>query len=106
MAHNDRFNGERYIDMTAYLAMRNIERDEMRKTKLREDWDFDAEIFTICQNKLTVLIKRLNNHLSKSVSGAKFCKPGYVCFARQSIICKNRLYTFNFSRLSGNQFIA
>jgi len=40
MVHNDRFNGERYIDMTAYLAMRNIERDEMRKTELREDWDF------------------------------------------------------------------
>jgi len=40
MVYNDRFNGERYIDMTAYLAIRNIERDEMRKTELREDWDF------------------------------------------------------------------
>jgi mRNA interferase MazF len=40
MNYQDRFNAERYLDMTAYLAMRNIEREERKKRTLREDWDF------------------------------------------------------------------
>lgn len=40
MEYQDRFNSEMYRDTTAYLAMRNIERSERRKLKLREDWDF------------------------------------------------------------------
>ena len=40
MTYQDRFNSERYLDMTAFLAIRNIERSERRKSKLREDWDF------------------------------------------------------------------
>lgn len=40
MTYQDRFNSERYIDMTAYLALRNIERNDRRQSKLRDDWDF------------------------------------------------------------------
>lgn len=40
MTYQDRFNSERYLDMTAYLAIRNIERSERRRSRLREDWDF------------------------------------------------------------------
>jgi mRNA interferase MazF len=40
MEYQDRFNGERYLDMTAYLAMKHIEETERRQRKLREDWDF------------------------------------------------------------------
>lgn len=40
MNYQDRFNGERYLDMTAYLAMKNIERKERMRGTLREDWDY------------------------------------------------------------------
>ena len=40
MTYQDRFNSEHYKDMTAYLAIRNIERSERRKSMLRNDWDF------------------------------------------------------------------
>ena len=43
MTYQDRFNSERYLDMTAFLAIRNIERKEQRErstNKLRDDWDF------------------------------------------------------------------
>lgn len=37
MNYQDRYNCERYLDMTAYLALRNIERKE-RRFSMREDW--------------------------------------------------------------------
>lgn len=37
MNYQDRYNSERYLDMTAYLALRNIEREE-RRLRMREDW--------------------------------------------------------------------
>jgi len=37
MNYQDRYNNERYLDMTAYLALRNIERRE-RRLSMREDW--------------------------------------------------------------------
>lgn len=40
MNYQDRFNSERYLDMTAYLAMKNIEREERMRRTLREDWDY------------------------------------------------------------------
>ena len=40
MTYQDRYNSERYLDMTAYFAMKNIERKEGVKTGMREDWDF------------------------------------------------------------------
>ena len=46
MTYHDRYNSEHYLDMTAYRALRNIERKERRKhkerrnSKLRDDWDF------------------------------------------------------------------
>lgn len=40
MSYQDRFNAERYLDMTAYLALKNIERSERTKRTLRDDWDF------------------------------------------------------------------
>lgn len=40
MTYQDRYNRERYLDMTAYLAMKNIERNEGRKTGMKENWDF------------------------------------------------------------------
>ena len=36
MNYQDRYNSERYLDMTAYLALRNIEREE-RRLRMRED---------------------------------------------------------------------
>lgn len=36
MEYQDRYNSERYLDMTAYLAMRNVERQERRGMK--PDW--------------------------------------------------------------------
>jgi hypothetical protein len=36
MNYQDRYNSERYLDMTAYLALRNIERKE-RRHSMRED---------------------------------------------------------------------
>ena len=38
MQYTDRYNSERYLDMTAYLAMRSIESQERRKHPMREDW--------------------------------------------------------------------
>ena len=32
MCYQDHFNSERYIDMTAFLAIRNVERQERKKT--------------------------------------------------------------------------
>ena len=40
MTYNDRYNSEHYLDMTAYLAIRNIEKSERKKSMLKEDWDF------------------------------------------------------------------
>ncbi len=46
MTYHDRYNSEHYLDMTAYLALRNIERKERREhkerknSKLRDDRDF------------------------------------------------------------------
>lgn len=40
MEYQDRFNSEMYPDTTAYLVLRNIERSEGRKNRLREDWVF------------------------------------------------------------------
>ena len=40
MTYNDRYNSEHYLDMTAYLAIRNIENSERKKSMLKEDWDF------------------------------------------------------------------
>ena len=40
MTYQDRYNSERYLDMTAYFAMKNIELKEGVKTGMREDWDF------------------------------------------------------------------
>ena len=37
MNYQDRYNSERYLDMTAYLALRNIERKE-RRNRMRDDW--------------------------------------------------------------------
>lgn len=37
MNYQDRYNSERYLDMTAYLALRNIEQIE-RRFHMREDW--------------------------------------------------------------------
>lgn len=37
MNYQDRYNSERYLDMTAYLVLRNIERKE-RRFPMREDW--------------------------------------------------------------------
>ena len=37
MNYQDRYNSERYLDMTAYLALRNIERKE-RRHSMKEDW--------------------------------------------------------------------
>ena len=37
MTYQDRYNSERYLDMTAYLALRNIEREE-RRSPMKEDW--------------------------------------------------------------------
>lgn len=37
MNYQERFNCERYLDMTAFLAMRNIEKQERRK-QMKEDW--------------------------------------------------------------------
>ncbi len=37
MNYQDRYNSERYLDMTAYLALRNIEQKE-RRLSMREDW--------------------------------------------------------------------
>ncbi len=37
MTYQDRFNSERYLDMTAFLAMRNIERQE-RKNRMKDTW--------------------------------------------------------------------
>lgn len=48
MNFNDRFNDERYIDLTAYCAMRNIERSN-RRTPQSEDWGFHrGDIYTAC----------------------------------------------------------
>ncbi len=40
MTYRDLFNHEHYRDITAYLALKNIENEERRKSRLREDWDF------------------------------------------------------------------
>ena len=40
MTEQDKYNSERYLDMTAFLAIRNIERSERRKSALKEDWDY------------------------------------------------------------------
>ncbi len=37
MSHRDKFNNERYLDMTAYLAIRNVEKEE-RKKRMRDNW--------------------------------------------------------------------
>lgn len=37
MTYQERYNSERYLDMTAYLALRNIEREE-RRSPMKEDW--------------------------------------------------------------------
>jgi mRNA interferase MazF len=38
MHYTDKYSSERYLDMTAYLAMRNIENRERRNPKMRDDW--------------------------------------------------------------------
>ena len=40
MNYQDKYNAERYLDMTAYLAIKNIERKERTQRSLREDWVF------------------------------------------------------------------
>jgi len=40
LIYQDRYNSERYPDMTAYLALKNIEREERRNRSMKEDWDF------------------------------------------------------------------
>ena len=46
MTYHDRYNSEHYLDMTVYLALRNIEckerreHKERRNSKLRDYWDF------------------------------------------------------------------
>ena len=40
MTYQDRFNQERYLDLTAYHALNNIERNENQKKRLRENWNF------------------------------------------------------------------
>jgi len=40
MNYQDKYNSERYLDMTAYLAIKNIEREERMQRTLRENWDF------------------------------------------------------------------
>lgn len=37
MTYQDRYNSERYLDMTCYLAMRYIKQKE-RKNRMRKDW--------------------------------------------------------------------
>ena len=37
MTYQDRYNSERYLDMTAYLALRHIEKLE-RRSPMKEDW--------------------------------------------------------------------
>lgn len=36
----DRYNSERYLDMTCFLALRNIERNERkeRRNRMKENW--------------------------------------------------------------------
>jgi mRNA interferase MazF len=38
MQYTERFNSEKYFDMTAYLALRNIENQERKNYHMREDW--------------------------------------------------------------------
>lgn len=40
MNYQEKYNSERYLDMTAYIAMKRIERSERMTRTLREDWDF------------------------------------------------------------------
>ena len=50
MCYQDRFNNERYIDMTAFLAIRNVERQERRKAM--EDRSFRrGEIYLAALNR-------------------------------------------------------
>lgn len=37
MTNNDKYNSEGYLDMTSYIAMRNIENLD-RRSRMREDW--------------------------------------------------------------------
>ena len=37
MNAQDRYNNERYTDMTCFLALRNIERKE-RRSRMKENW--------------------------------------------------------------------
>lgn len=40
MNAQDRYNSERYLDMTCFLALRNIERNERkeRRYRMKENW--------------------------------------------------------------------
>lgn len=38
MEYTDRYNNEKYLDMTAYLAIRNIENQKRRNRNMGEDW--------------------------------------------------------------------
>ena len=40
MNAQDRYNSERYLDMTCFLALRNIERNERkeRRNRMKENW--------------------------------------------------------------------
>lgn len=40
MTYQDKFNQERYPDLTAYHALNNIERSDNQKKRLRENWNF------------------------------------------------------------------
>ena len=40
MTYQDRFNQERYLDLTAYHALNSVERSERQKKQLRENWNF------------------------------------------------------------------
>ena len=83
MCYQDRFNKERYLDMTAFLAIRNIERQERRKTvdrcfrrgeiylaALDRNLDFDC----VCRRPVILLQNNFGNLFGESLVIAPLTK--------------------------------
>ncbi len=60
MTYQDRYNSERYLDMTAYLAERNIENRERRHV-MKEDWIY---------RRGDVYLANLDPHIGSQQGGA------------------------------------
>ena len=66
----DRYNSERYLDMTCFLALRNIERNERkeRRNRMKENWIYRRGDVYLANNSLNLRPQGISCATDSSIS--------------------------------------